>query len=167
MDSRWVCAALGLALVSTMVRSEPVADAGRTAAWIVQHANEYRREHGRKPVVRDEHLHAAALEFARFMARTGKYSHTADGSTAGERARRHGYRWCRISENIAYAFDSRGFRDEDLGRKVLEGWERSAGHRENLLDRDVTHTAVAIARSERTGYYYAVQMFGRGCEGGN
>jgi uncharacterized protein YkwD len=154
---------LVFALAGTAAAAEPVADPDRTAAWIVQQANGFRRDNGREPVARDERLEAAALEFARYMASTGKYSHTADGSTAGERARRHGYRWCRISENIAYQFDSRGFRDEDLGRKVLEGWERSADHRENLLDRDVTHTAVAVARSELTGYYYVVQMFGSAC----
>ena len=30
-----------------------------------------------------------------------------------------------------------------------------------MLDADVTETGVAVARSEETGYYYAVQMFGR------
>ncbi len=30
-----------------------------------------------------------------------------------------------------------------------------------MLDADVTHTGVAVARGEETGYYYAVQMFGR------
>jgi hypothetical protein len=30
-----------------------------------------------------------------------------------------------------------------------------------MLDPDVTETGVAVARSEQTGYYYAVQMFGR------
>src|SRR5204863_3801867 len=30
-----------------------------------------------------------------------------------------------------------------------------------MLDPDVTETGVAVARSEDTGYYYAVQMFGR------
>ena len=30
-----------------------------------------------------------------------------------------------------------------------------------MLDGDVSETGVAIARSEETGYYYAVQMFGR------
>jgi hypothetical protein len=30
-----------------------------------------------------------------------------------------------------------------------------------MLDPDVTETGVAIARSETTGYYFAVQVFGR------
>jgi hypothetical protein len=30
-----------------------------------------------------------------------------------------------------------------------------------MLDADVTDIGVAVARSEKTGYYYAVQMFGR------
>ena len=32
-----------------------------------------------------------------------------------------------------------------------------------MLEKDVVHTAVAVARSDRNGYYYAVQMFGRTC----
>ena len=33
----------------------------------------------------------------------------------------------------------------------------------DVLERDVVHIAVAIARSDRNGYYYAVQMLGRTC----
>ena len=80
-----------------------------------------------------------------------------------ERARRHGYAWCFIAENIAYQYDSRGFATESLAHGIVEGWKKSAGHRRNLLAREATHTGVAVARSEKTGYYYAVQLFGRPC----
>ena len=30
-----------------------------------------------------------------------------------------------------------------------------------MLDADATETGISVARSEHTGYYYAVQMFGR------
>ena len=43
----------------------------------------------------------------------------------------------------------------------VEGWERSAAHRKNMLDRDATEIGVAVAHSPRTGRYYGVQVFGR------
>jgi hypothetical protein len=42
-----------------------------------------------------------------------------------------------------------------------KGWERSPGHRKNLLDPDVLETGVAVAVSENSGICYAVQMFAR------
>ncbi|HEY4999012.1 MAG TPA: CAP domain-containing protein, partial [Usitatibacter sp.] len=87
--------------------------------------------------------------------------HEADASTPSARARQQGYEYCIVSENIAYEYDSEGFTTPALARLFLEGWKRSPEHRRNMLDRGVTETAVAVARSERNGYYYAVQMFGR------
>jgi hypothetical protein len=95
------------------------------------------------------------------MARTDEYSHTADGSRPAERAKKHGYYYCLVSENIANAFDSRGFTAEKLAGRFVTGWKESPGHRKNMLDPDVTEIGVWVARSEGSGYYYAVQMFGR------
>lgn len=139
------------------------ADTRRVEALIVQRSSDLRREHGVAPVTRDAKLQKAAEDFAAFMARTGKYGHEADGTTAGKRARAAGYEWCDIAENIAYQFDSRGFETDALARKVLDGWKASPGHRANILAPEVTHIAVAVARNARTGYYYTVQMFGRPC----
>ena len=95
------------------------------------------------------------------MARTGKFSHTADGSEPAARAKRFGYDYCIVSENIAYVFSSEGTDTAELARRVVQGWQKSPGHRKNMLDPNVTETAVAIARSTRTEYYYAVQLFGK------
>jgi len=48
-----------------------------------------------------------------------------------------------------------------MGDKFFEGWKHSPGHRKNMLDPDVTETGVAVAQSEDTHYFYAVQIFGR------
>ena len=42
------------------------------------------------------------------MARTGKFSHSADGSEPAARAKRFGYEYCIVAENIAYIFSSEG-----------------------------------------------------------
>ena len=95
------------------------------------------------------------------MARTGKVSHSADGSEPAARAKRFGYEYCTVAENIAYIFNSEGIDTAELARRLFEGWQNSPGHRENMVNPNVTETAVAIAHNPRTDYYYAVQLFGR------
>lgn len=139
----------------------PRADLDAVAKAIVEQTNAFRKKEGRRPVSTDAALTAAAKEFAQFMAKNDKYGHTADDRQPSERAKAHKYDFCIVLENIAYAFDSRGFADDKLTGEFVSGWEKSPGHRRNMLDKDVTETGVAVARSEKTGHYYAVQMFGR------
>jgi uncharacterized protein YkwD len=136
-------------------------DLAAAARRIVDRTNAFRKEHGKAPVAPDADLTATARYFADHMAGTDEYGHTADGNTPGDRAKRHGYDYCLVLENIAYAFDSRGFEADGLADKFVTGWEKSPGHRKNMLDPDVIDTGVAVARSGKTGYYYAVQVFGR------
>ena len=58
-------------------------------------------------------------------------------------------------------FSTTGFDTAELAQRFVWGWKDSPPHRRNILDRDVTETGVAIAQSEQTGVFYAVQMFGR------
>lgn len=95
------------------------------------------------------------------MAKTDQYGHAADGSEPAQRAQNFGYNYCAVAENIAYQFKSTGFSTQDLAQRFFEGWRNSPGHRKNMLDPDVTETAIAIARSAKTGRHYAVQLFGR------
>jgi hypothetical protein len=105
-------------------------------------------------------LAAAAQELARHMAATGRYGHDADGRNPMERAQAHGYAFCHISENIANLQRSTGFDDQALASAVIDGWKSSPIHRRNMLDPDVTESAVAVAQNERTHRWYAVQLFG-------
>jgi uncharacterized protein YkwD len=136
-------------------------DLATAAKSIVEQTNAFRTKEKRGPVSADEKLIATAKDFADFMARTDEYGHHADGNSPGERAKRHGYDYCLLDENIAYVFSSRGFDTGPLAEKLVTGWEKSPPHRKNMLDPDVTQTGVAVARSEKTGHYYAVQLFGR------
>jgi uncharacterized protein YkwD len=139
-------------------KNPDLAAAGRR---IVDDTNAFRKTEKAEPVVVNAKLTDAARHFAEFMAKTDEYGHEADGSTPAERAQKHGYEYCLVLENIAYAYSSAGFTAEELAVKFTEGWKNSPGHRKNMLDADVTETGVAIVRSEMSGYYYAVQMFGR------
>lgn len=58
-------------------------------------------------------------------------------------------------------YNSAGFTIAELGNGFFTGWRQSPGHRRNMLEPTVTETGVAIVQSEESGYYYAVQLFGR------
>ena len=146
---------------ATVAAAPSQADLARTAAMIVERTNVFRVSEGLHPVEANAMLERTAQQFADFMARTGEYGHEADGSTPAERAKRHGYDYCSVSENISFQYSSSGFTTLELATRLTEGWKRSPGHRKNMLDAHVTETGVALARNPRTGYHYAVQMFGR------
>jgi uncharacterized protein YkwD len=136
-------------------------DLSKVVTLIVDRTNDFRKAEKREPVKVNPELTKAADYFAKFMAQSGEYGHEADGSKPADRAKKHGYEHCIVLENIAYMYDPDGFTSEGLGRGLMKGWQESSGHRKNMLDPDVTETGVAVARSEKTGYFYAVQMFGR------
>lgn len=128
---------------------------------IVARVNALRVSHGLTPLAEVSALSASALAFAQHMARHDAYGHGADGRTAAQRVQAAGYRHCVVAENIAWQHSSRGLGAAELARRLAEGWERSPGHRRNLLDADVTDTGVAVARSAASGRYYAVQLLAR------
>lgn len=131
------------------------------AELIVKQTNEFRRSEDLEAVEGDAQLAETAGYFADYMAKTDRYGHTADGSRPSGRATRFGYEYCLISENIAYQYSSQGFATEELAMRFVTGWKESPGHRKNMLEPAVTQTGVAVAQSSNTGYWYAVQMFGR------
>lgn len=139
-------------------RTEGMPDAARE---IVSRTNALRRQKGLGAVESIPALSATARDFATFMARSDQYGHQADGSRPGDRAKRHGYDFCILSENIAYQTRPGGFTSTLIAQSTVEGWRTSPEHRRNMLDPDVTQTGVAVAQSGRSGRIYAVQIFGR------
>ncbi|MFL5243232.1 MAG: CAP domain-containing protein [Gemmataceae bacterium] len=136
-------------------------DLSRVAELIIEKTNAFRKEQDRPRVQPDPKLMKTAQYFADFMAKEDKYGHTADGQHPADRAKKHGYDYCIVLENIAFQYNSAGFKIEKLAQNFIDAWKESSGHRKNMLDPDVIDTGVAIAYSEKTAHYYAVQMFGR------
>lgn len=128
---------------------------------VIARTNTLRKSKGRAPLKEDAALSRAARDFARYMARTERYGHEADGRSPAERARKQGYDDSFIAENIAWQDSGAGFDTKELAEAFFEMWDKSRGHRRNMLHRDMTETGVGLARSRTTGRYYAVQMFGR------
>jgi uncharacterized protein YkwD len=123
--------------------------------------NQFRTQGKCAPLKTNPQLAEAAQAFAEYLAHTDKFSHTADGKEPWDRTTKTGYQHCIILENIAYEYNSAGFTAEALAGDFVRGWENSPGHRKNMLDPDVQDIGVGLARSSRTGRYYAVQDFGR------
>src|SRR5690606_33078617 len=119
------------------------------------------KEQQRDPLEVNVQLTKAARAFAAYMAKTNRYGHNADGHSPVERVAAAEYDYCTVRENIAYAFRSGGFNSEALAERFTTGWKKSPGHRQNMLARYVVETGVAIAKSNDTDTYFAVQLFGR------
>jgi uncharacterized protein YkwD len=140
---------------------KPALDLARIEQMIFKETNHFRTQEKRTPLKTNSQLSKAAQAFAEYLARTDKFSHTADGKEPWDRTTTANYKNCIILENIAYEYNSAGFTAEALADVFVRGWENSRGHRKNMLDPDVQDIGIGLARSSKTGRYYAVQDFGR------
>jgi hypothetical protein len=105
------------------------------------------------PLTWNSSLAASALAHSRDMAEQRYFSHQGkDGSDAGERARRAGYQWRRIGENIASGQQS--------PEEAVAGWLSSPGHCANVMDPGFTEMGAAYAfKAERRSAVWT-QVFG-------
>ena len=144
----------GLSLVVTALPAE--ASVG-VADLVYHYSNQARRQHSRRPFKRSAKLEQAAHNYARVLARTGVFSHTADGTTLKYRVKKTGYRGGYMAENAAYR--PTNLSPEGIAQKFVNGWLQSRGHRKNLLHPKLTELGVGIAQT-KSGRMYAVQVFG-------
>ena len=107
------------------------------------------------PLASNAALDQAALAHSSEMAALRYFSHQGkDGSDAGARAKRAGYSWQHIGENIAS-----GMRTPD---EAVAGWVASPGHCANLMDPSFTELGSAYSMSPATGIVFWTQVFGNG-----
>lgn len=139
----------------------PTPDLPQVEIAIVEMTNAARKQHGLGEVAPDPGLAAAARGYARFLATSTEFSHTADGREPSDRAKAAGYQPCFVSENLSSNLDTRGFETRQLAREAVQGWLNSPGHRRNLLAEDVINIGVAVAKAPGEERYVSVQMFGR------
>jgi uncharacterized protein YkwD len=136
-------------------------DLNETAEQILSLTNKFRASEKKSKLVISESLKTAAQKFAQYMADNSKYGHEADGRNFLDRAKEAGYMPCLALENIAFTYSTQAYSVKSLSETLMDGWKKSPGHRENLLDADVTETGIGVARNATTGVYYAVHLFGR------
>jgi len=128
---------------------------------IVKKTNAFRRQQKLGVLKRNATLDRAARRFAKYLAQTGKFSHTADGQKPAERIAAAGYKYCRVAENLALHLDSRGFKARRLAELALNGWKNSPGHRRNMMLPTVTEIGVGVAKAAGEHRYLSVQLFAR------
>lgn len=135
-------------------------EAGKAVLELVNAARAEPRTCGKRrfdatgSLVWNEKLAAASLAHSRDMAQENYFSHAAkDGDTPADRARRQGYRWQRIGENIAAGQGS--------AKKAVAAWLASPGHCVNIMNPGFTETGAAYATNPDSdmGIYWT-QDFG-------
>jgi uncharacterized protein YkwD len=112
---------------------------------ILDAMNRERATRGLEPLRLNERLSLAARDRIDDMFAKRYFAHVSpDGIEPFVWAKRHGYRYRIIGENLAV-----GYR----GTAVVDGWMRSPGHRDNILQRSFDEVGIAIADgSPRHGY---------------
>ncbi|WP_161992786.1 CAP domain-containing protein [Aureimonas leprariae] len=150
-------AALGAALagcnaVSVLTpprETEPEEFSQETA---LKSVNAFRAANGLGALTTEPRLVEAAEAQSKAMAAKADMDHYVDGPLP-QRIKRYGYQFSTAAENIAM-----GQKDFD---EAMVGWEKSAGHRRNLLDPKMTEAGFAAAKDKTTGRIYWTQIFGR------
>lgn len=114
-----------LTAVTTTTSSTPTTS-GNDASF-ASLLNTMRLDNGAGRVTYNAQLDSAAQAHADDMLANNYFSHTGrDGSSAAQRARRAGYDWRTVGENIAT-----GYRSEET---VFNGWTNSPGHHANNIN---------------------------------
>jgi len=140
----------------------PLPDIPAVETAVIEMTNAYRRQNKLGAVRANSTLARAARAYAAYLARSGAFSHTADGREVGDRISAAGYAWCTVGENLAMHLDSRGFESRDLAKKSVEGWINSPSHKANMLAPYVTEIGVGVVQApDRDPKFISVQLFAR------
>ena len=125
--------------------STSTANVGTAADAIVAAMNRERTSRGLRPLRLNDRLSLAANDRMGDMFAKNYFAHVSpDGLQPFVWAKHRGYRYRLIGENLAV-----GYR----GTAVVDGWMRSPGHRENILQRGFEEVGIAIANgAPQRGY---------------
>lgn len=106
------------------------------------------------PLAWNEKLASSALEHSHDMAKQNYFSHTGrDNSQAGERAKREGYDYRLIGENLAAGHGS--------AKQAVAGWLMSPGHCANLMNPEYTEMGAAyVVNPASDSAIFWTQVFG-------
>jgi hypothetical protein len=139
-----------------------VPDLPKVEQHIVEMTNQIRREQKLSTLKLNAMLVKAARAYAETLARSGKFSHTADGRSPAERAENAGYKFCAIAENLAMDRDNKGFATGDLAIQAIAGWMNSPSHRANIMMASATEIGAGVARAPGpVPKFISVELFGR------
>jgi uncharacterized protein YkwD len=121
----------------------------RDAGLILELTNAERARKDLPPLKVSTPLMKAAQRHSENMARQGLMAHELDGEGPSGRARKSGYQFTRLGENIAFG---------TAAKEVVRAWMRSEGHRANILGEHYTEVGIGVARDGEGRPYYT-QVF--------
>lgn len=130
-----------------VVAEPPTPQASPVVTTAIALANAERAAAGLGPLTAHPQLLTAAFAHSHDMAAMRRMSHTgSDGSSAGDRLDRAGYRWQTWAENVAAGYPT--------AASVTDGWMNSPGHRANVLNASMVHIGIGVVNaSDGTAYW--------------
>lgn len=153
MRSLLAAALIVLALPAAALACSKPPGAMALEQGVIQWTNQERQARGLHPLRPSAALAAAAQQHGCDMSTRGFFAHQrAGGPTMGQRAKANGYRFRRVTENLAY---SRTAKVETAAGI----WRNSPPHWANVLDPKVNDIGVSVTTSN--GRIYWVVNVGR------
>ncbi len=124
---------------------------------VFQAINRVRAENSLTPFYLKKDLSFVAREHSQDMAAHEYFSHVSpNGEGLQGRITRGGItNWSRLAENLAI---NQGYDDPVL--IAVRGWMNSPGHRQNILDSNLTETGIGVAIDAK-GKIYLTQLFAK------
>ncbi|MEM8723248.1 MAG: CAP domain-containing protein [Cyanobacteria bacterium P01_G01_bin.39] len=122
--------------------------ANQFESQVYQLTNQERSRYSLRHLLWNDQLYAAAINHSRDMARIRRMSHTgSNGSNISYRVKAQRYRYSMVAENVAAG--------QLTPQHVVSSWMRSPGHRQNILNPNLTEIGVGYC----DGYW--TQVFGK------
>lgn len=142
---------------SAIARTIPAVNAFSIEEQIFQAINQVRAENSLTPFQLKKDLSLVAREHSQDMATREYFSHVSpNGEGLQGRITRNGItNWSRLAENLAI---NQGYDNPVM--IAVRGWMNSAGHRHNILDRNLTETGIGVAIDAK-GKIYLTQLFAK------
>ena len=127
-----VCAAL-LSIGPAVAEKQPTREA--QVRQLLSEMNRVRAEHKLTPLQIDRQLMRAAQRHTEDMAWNNRLDHQgSDGSKLADRAKRAGYAYARVAENLAAGYAT--------AAQAVKSWLESPPHRRNLLDPEIRDAGI-------------------------
>ncbi|KGP70784.1 CAP domain-containing protein [Pontibacillus yanchengensis] len=132
-------------------KQEDSAQSSDFKAKVVELTNKEREKKGLSKLKAYPELRNVAQKKSEDMVKNGYFSHNSPTyGSPFEMMQNFGIDYKTAAENIAAG--------QQTPEKVVEGWMNSAGHRKNILNKNVTHIGIGIERGGDMGIYWT-QMF--------
>jgi uncharacterized protein YkwD len=123
------------------------------ASLIQTQTNAFRKKNGLPPLQLDTTLAQQALSHSKDMLKEDFFSHTnTSGCDFTCRFNASGYDARAWGENLAQYSFSDFPTAQEVANNFMSGWQKSAGHRENLLGESFTYQGIGVALDGETIY---------------